>query len=169
MSNLKAGVVIFLLGGCASSYRIPRAQIEFPSEKPVRIEHPFIGITVAEYKLLRIEKIESGDSMTESRRAFLLDFYRQSKDPYFGSNRWSDECLRRNRIGEITQNSNGVSFRSQLTADVNLKTGICTQDSIDVVQLVGYCKSSRIFYDFVLTGKNSDRFTFECPDKLVVP
>lgn len=56
-----------------------------------------------------------------------------------------------------------------LTADEELKTGLCTPVSFAAVQLVGLCEKENLVYDIVMRGPNSKDATFVCPDTLKIP
>jgi len=56
---------------------------------------------------------EASAYLTNQRRFFLLTF-EQSHDPYYGTPRWSAQCLKENAIGEIRHSHGHEIFASHL-------------------------------------------------------
>ena len=155
-----ACALVLIAVGCTSALKLVATDAE------TRLIKPAPGITEIRYKLLKTENPEIGRRMVAGRQSYLVDFYRQAQDPYFGTERWSPECLKKNRIDDLVDTKDATSFRARLTADDELKTGSCSTTSIEVQQLVGYCGSTGTFYEIVLRGDKISKASFVCPDSL---
>lgn len=153
--------VLALVGCVSKSYKLT-----VPVGEEQIIVDPTPGITRLKIRRLRVEDPTHLRTMVENRRNYRLDFFRQSKDPYFGRDRWSESCLRRNSTGPIVESREGIFFRSNATADSFLKTEVCLQESVDVVQLIGECRRDGIFFELTATGEKAASLKFLCPDEL---
>ncbi len=154
------GAVFLISIGCATALKLAPASVE------TRLNNPAPGVAEIRYKLLKTESSEIGQRMVAGRRSYLVDFYRQTQDPYFGTERWSADCLQKNQIGSLIETREATSFRARLTADRELKTGSCSEDSVEVQQLVGYCRPTGTFYEIVLRGDKISKASFVCPDSI---
>lgn len=132
------------------------------------IKNAVPGLKNLKYKLFKVEKSESGIAMVINNRNFLVDMFKQSKEPYFGTDRWSSECIQRNRIDLLRDTSALIDFEAYLTASNELKTGNCSPQSIDVIYLVGYCKEDKVFYEVTGVVEKNSKLEIRCPDILKI-
>jgi hypothetical protein len=139
-----------------------------PADTAVTLDQPIDGVTKLRYKLIKIESSENARSMVFNHLEFLKDFYKQSKDPYFGTDRWSSDCIKRNQIGTVVENSSAVFFKAFQTTDPNLKIGNCGARSLDTIYLVGQCKETGYFYEMTVLVKKKAQINFQCPSSIVL-
>jgi hypothetical protein len=153
------------LGACATS---PAVKVTAPIGESQVLISPFVGVEKIKVRRVRVQDPANLHAMVENRRNYRLDFFRQSKDPYFGRDRWSESCLTRNTTGTLLDSSDGKYFRSNATANVSLQTEVCLQDSIDVVQIIGECRAQGLFYEVIAAGvSNATGLKFRCPDEVI--
>lgn len=138
------------------------------TEVPLILEEPLPEVKKVKIKRIKTDSIEAGRSMVKNRRQFLADLFKQSQDPYFGTNRWSDDCLKRNQIGPQIDNATSVSFRAKLSANAELQPGACGPDSIDLIHIATFCFETKELVEINATGANRHRLTFVCPRKLTL-
>ncbi len=158
--NVLGCALVLMFIGCTSALKLA------PADSETRLIKPAPGIAEIRYKLMKTENSEIGQRMVAGRRSYLVDFYRQTQDPYFGTERWSADCLKKNQIDGLVETREATSFRARLTADEELKTGSCSVNSIEVQQLTGYCVRTGTFYEIVLRGDAISRASFICPDSI---
>jgi hypothetical protein len=137
-------------------------------EHDVMLERPNRDIVKIRYKLLKVESGQSGIAMVLNRRNYLLDLFTQSEDPYFGTQRWSQECLSRNQIGSLKDDSEMTQVLSFVTANNELNVGYCGPTNLDAINLVGYCKSHGYFFEITAVLKSKNSLSFRCPDVLLL-
>jgi hypothetical protein len=155
--------VLAFASACTTSKKLEMSQDLKTLEKPLP------GIEAIRYQLSKVESSNSSKAMVTNRHRYLKDLFQQSKDPYFGTDRWSADCMSRNKIYDLETNADGFKYRAQLTASQDLRTGFCTEGTVDVVQLVGQCQEQGIFYEITLRGDSAIKSEFSCPDRLTAP
>lgn len=69
--------------------------------------------------------IESRKFLT-NRRNYLLALFEQSYDPYYGTPRWTSNCLLENQIGKILETSKGIFMVSRLYLNSTFELGFCS-------------------------------------------
>jgi hypothetical protein len=76
---------------------------------------------------------------------FIKMIFEQSTDPYFGTPRWSEYCLKLNSIGTPIETTNGIQVFSTLVLNSVGEPGYCsdaeTQTRSHVVYI--YCEGSK--------------------------
>jgi hypothetical protein len=158
---------IFFLGCATPSYQVP-----VPIGEEKLLIDPAPGIARMKIRRIPVEDPKNLKAMVENRRNYRIEFFRQSKDPYFGKNRWSESCLSRNITGPLVESSDGFLFRSSATADAKFQTEVCLAESIDVVQIIGECRRDGFLFELTveLTSAESRarNLKFRCPDKVLL-
>ncbi len=156
---------LFFLSGCASkgSYtHVSYPLVKLDSQEEV--SSPLRGLATMQYRVVKVESDKAGRALVENKRSFLIDLFRQSEDPYFGTLRWSEECLKRNQIGELNINGNHVEFQARLSVDGRWNPGECTSKAVEANLLVKYCPAEQLAVTVFLTGQKSMSAKVVCGD-----
>ena len=61
--------------------------------------------------------------------------YEQSRDPYYGTPRWPEECLKRHEFGKISDHFGNTFFLSRLLLNDKDEPGDCNGKAADVAYL----------------------------------
>jgi len=72
-----------------------------------------------------VESSKAAEHLITNRLNFLKALFEQSIDPYFGTARWSPECLAANKIGEVKQTARGLVVVSELLLNQEFAPGFC--------------------------------------------
>ena len=104
--------LLVLLVGCASSQK---GGLNLPPGFDYSIRN------------LAHQSLDESRKTITNKRNFLLALFEQSFDPYYGTPRWSEQCLAANRIGELKENSRGIYAASHLYMPPNLEPGFCPE------------------------------------------
>jgi hypothetical protein len=80
------------------------------------------------YKLKKIEVASQKEARTwmQNQLNFVTMLFQQSRDPYYGVPKWSDECMKENKIGHITENPKGLQVVSELYLSEQGFPGLCS-------------------------------------------
>lgn len=65
---------------------------------------------------------------------FLTMLFEQSRDPYYGVPKWTEKCLKENKIGSIVKIKNGIQAVSELYFDQSGSPGHCSDSSVTVAK-----------------------------------
>ena len=103
--------ILFLLSACASS-----GSVSFD---------PIPNGTKYELKHQDVSSDKEAIGILTNKRNFLLSLFEQSVDPYYGTPRWQESCLKENVIGEIQKTDKGIFFASRLTLNAEKNPGFC--------------------------------------------
>ena len=137
-------------------------------EQQNEILYPFLGVDKIRYQIFKVEGEQQGQAIVRQRNNFLQDFFRQSKDPYFGRERWSSQCLEKNKVGEPGQVNGHFGFLAQLTVDNLWNPGICTPEAIASVFMIIFCEQSNRVVLVQGTGEQRERLQISCSKSLSV-
>lgn len=103
-----------------------------------------------------IEKISSPEEKKAidffiNQKNFLTLLFEQSHDPYYGTPRWSDECLLENQIGEIKTTDEGIFMHSVLYLNKKNEAGFCSNSSLVEKRhlVIYYCNRAREFIKII--------------------
>ena len=78
-----------------------------------------------------------------NQRNFLVLLFEQSRDPYYGTPKWKDDCLMDNRIGDVTETKEAVYLSSRLFLNNEGSPGYCFGGEARYgQQIVLYCEGS---------------------------
>jgi hypothetical protein len=80
-------------------------------------------------KLIPVSSREEARKVINNKVNFIKMIFEQSKDPYFGTPRWSDQCMSINKIGTVTDSPNGIQAISFLILDHSGEPGFCNDRS----------------------------------------
>lgn len=102
----------------------------------------------------------------QNRHNYLRILFEQSVDPYYGKPKWSEECLKANRIGSIKEDKHSVILWSELVIKDN-KEGYCPgeKDSKTANVLLVFCEGD----DKVQEFKFSSNLNFNPHGTLICP
>jgi hypothetical protein len=93
-------------------------------------------------KMIPVASKDEARKVISNRTNFLKMIFEQTKDPYFGTLRWSEYCLSLNKIGLVTESPKGIQSISQLILNQNGEPGFC-RDHVDHVPsrlILVYCE-----------------------------
>jgi len=115
---------------------------------------------------IRVVKIPAKDAaqarlVIANRHQYLKDFFTQSIDPYFGTPRWTEECLQRNRIGKVEAHGNQISLTSSLTFDSRFNFGSCGQSARPGLQIYIYCENAASVIEANIVNENPSSRTLD--------
>lgn len=114
---------------------------------------PLPGIAKLRYQIFNVEDSELGQRMVKARHNFLLDFFRQSMDPYFGKERWSKQCLEKNQISPLGFLDKNFGFKAHLSIDENWNPGACSDFVANSIKIVVFCEKDRLVINVDATEK----------------
>lgn len=97
---------------------------------------------------------ESRKTLT-NKRNFLLALFEQSFDPYYGTPRWSEACLKENRIGEVQETSRGTYLVSKLYLANNFEPGFCPEidQAVPYVVAIFHCRETQDLMEIRVPAK----------------
>lgn len=73
--------------------------------------------------------------------------FEQSHDPYYGTPRWPEDCLKRHEFGKITEASGNSFFLSRLLLNAKNEPGDCQGHPSDVIYL--NCKDEALVHEII--------------------
>jgi hypothetical protein len=76
-------------------------------------------------KLIPVTSRDEARKVINNKVNFIKMLFEQSKDPYFGTPRWSDYCLDINQIGTVTESPKGIQAISVLILNHAGDPGYC--------------------------------------------
>lgn len=76
-----------------------------------------------------VSSVEEARRTITNKRNFLTLLFEQSRDPYYGVPKWTEECLEENKIGDIKETSEEISFVSVLYLDSTGSAGHCLESA----------------------------------------
>lgn len=85
----------------------------------------------------------------QNQRNYLVLLFEQSRDPYYGTPKWNEACLKANKIGEITDTPSHITLSSRLFLDKQGAPGFCFEDASVVYgqQVLVYCEGDKVVRD----------------------
>ncbi len=91
--------------------------------------------------------------------------FEQSRDPYYGTPRWPEECLAKHEFGKIQEKFGNTFFSSRLLLNAKNEPGDCQGKPYDVVQL--HCKDEAVTHEIICPVGECSVFTEKnpCPIK----
>jgi hypothetical protein len=76
-------------------------------------------------KLIPVTSKDEARKVINNKVNFIKMLFEQSKDPYFGTPRWTEQCMSINKIGSVTEFPNGIQAISVLILDHTGEPGFC--------------------------------------------
>lgn len=96
-----------------------------------------VDLSQATKRDIKVSSVSDARHIIQNHRRYLSELFRQSRDPYYNKNKWSDECLRENVIGEIQEFEGHPLSISILYLDQSLQPGACSGERFHVIMI--YC------------------------------
>lgn len=84
--------------------------------------------------------LKEASNYIRNKHTYLTLLFEQSFDPYYGTPKWSQECLNRNTLSKIDTSHGNTGFSSQLILNHQNEPGFCEGSSKDVIFV--QCKDS---------------------------
>lgn len=78
---------------------------------------------------------------------YLTLLFEQSFDPYYGTPKWSPECLKKNELSPVRDSAGNLFFDSQLFLNEEHEAGFCQGALREVIYL--QCKDESRVYEIV--------------------
>lgn len=73
--------------------------------------------------------------------------YEQSRDPYYGTPRWPEDCLKKHTFGKILEQHGNTFFLSTLLVNDKNEPGDCQGKAVDMAWL--QCKDQSSVYEII--------------------
>lgn len=80
----------------------------------------------ASIKKIQTNSEKDAKNWIQNQINFLAMIYQQSRDPYYGVPKWSEECLKENKIGDISKTENGLQAISEIYLNQDGMPGFCS-------------------------------------------
>jgi hypothetical protein len=88
-----------------------------------------------------VDSSEQAKKIIENHVRYLRMLFEQSRDPYYGTPKWSEECLKANVVGERMNAGSSFSSASTLILDSKGTPGHCKGESHRVIML--FCSGAK--------------------------
>lgn len=113
------------------------------------LEKKIHGMQPIQMKSIPVASRLEAKKYIQNQRNYLVLLFEQSRDPYYGTPKWNAECLKANKIGEITDTPSYMIFSSRLFLDQQGAAGFCYQDTSIVYgqQVIVYCEGDKVVRD----------------------
>ena len=125
-----AATLVILASGCATK-KVPAGRLQ---------ELRFVNRTIP------VADRKAAKAYLQNQVNYLKILFEQSKDPYYGQPKWTEECLKTNRIGEIENFDGGLLVLSDLLLDEEGNPGFCPEapeESFRAYSLLLYCEPQK--------------------------
>lgn len=95
-------------------------------------------------KLIPVSSRSEALKYFHNQRNYLILLFEQSRDPYYGKPKWTEECLKSNIPGPISETANMLTMTSSLFLDSDGNPGLCpeSKSAIKSQVLLIYCDRS---------------------------
>ncbi len=115
-------------------------------------EH-FKKAEVSKREIQTISEQESG-AWIQNQNNFIKMLFEQSKDPYYGVPKWTEQCLKENKIGKINKSANAIWAVSELYLK-NGAPGHCSNSSASkkFTVIFLYCKEMSKLFEIKIPWK----------------
>lgn len=74
-------------------------------------------------------KVDDGKSFIQRKHRYYELLFEQHRDPYYGTPRWSENCLKENVIGKVVEKNNMIMLSSDLYLNADGEAGYCPEHS----------------------------------------
>ncbi|MFL5783514.1 MAG: hypothetical protein ACJ76H_02820 [Bacteriovoracaceae bacterium] len=112
-------LLLILVAGCSTS--------RFPSSARTRFQDFSSG--------------KEAKNFIVNKANYLKLLFEQSHDPYYGTPRWTPECLDKNRVGKVEEKYGNTFLRNQLFLNNEYEPGFCQGSYSDVIWI--QCKDEK--------------------------
>lgn len=88
-------------------------------------------------------------TLLTQRRDFLRDLFRQEKDPFYSAEKWTEECLSANQIGDVNEGVNQLSFIATLMVNEFSFPGHCPgRDAKPMLVVTLFCRENSVLREY---------------------
>lgn len=96
--------------------------------------------------------VEEANKVLQSRFNYLTLLFEQSRDPYYGQPKWTETCLKGNKIGAISKEGSDLIFVSELYVDGKGNPGFCPENpfALKAYEVYFYCEKEHQVYQITL-------------------
>ena len=119
MMNTVLLIAIFFLSACT---HLPKQKIQ---------------IVDANIREIKANSVSEANYILLNQQRYLHELFRQSRDPYYNKNKWSNECLSENVLGELHNFKGNPLLISVLYLDQSFQPGACFGELFHVIMI--YC------------------------------
>lgn len=94
-------------------------------------------------KRISVASTAEAKKYIQNQRNFLVLLFEQSRDPYYGTPKWSEDCLKQNQIGDIRETETYIALQAKLILRY-MEPGYCATDGRNKpgVQFIYFCKNT---------------------------
>jgi hypothetical protein len=96
-----------------------------------------VDLSQATKRDIKVKSASEARHIIQNHERYLSELFRQSRDPYYNKNKWSDECLRDNVVGKTHEFEGRPLSISILYLDQSLQPGACFGERFHVIMI--YC------------------------------
>ena len=104
----------------------------------------------AKVRTIDVSSAEQAKKVIDNHVRFLKLLFEQSRDPYYGKLKWSEECLKANQVGERIEVGDSMVSNSTLLLDSRGGPGNCGGTSHAVIML--YCPGAKEVHEIKFAG-----------------
>ncbi len=120
------------------------------------LEKKIQGMSFLEKKSIPVFSRLEAKKYIQNQRNYLVLLFEQSRDPYYGTPKWSEECLRENIIGDVKEERQHIIFSSMLYFDKTGSAGFCSVNKSASAgqRIVIYCEGDKNVKDMSVLTTN---------------
>lgn len=96
---------------------------------------------------------------------YIYLLFEQSHDPYYGTPRWSQECLKNNTLGKVRENNGNIFFVSRFLLNDKKEPGFCEGIDTEVIHL--HCANDLATYEIHCAPGNCEKIIKSNPCPLI--
>lgn len=99
-------------------------------------------------KKIPVESRQEAKKYIQNQRNFLVLLFEQSRDPYYGTPKWNEQCLKENKIGDVIETNDHIILTSTLYFDDKGAPGFCFEQRPNYgQQIMLYCEGKKEVLD----------------------
>lgn len=156
---------IFLIG-CSATQKKEDAEafvidLNVVQER-ITLERPVEGIDRIRYQVLSVKSEKEGEQIVSARRDFLASQLIQSKDPYFGTPRFTPDCLSQNQVKDMEVRKSQPYFEAFVTVDRKWNPGICAGNFRPARVITRFCNLQLQVVEIIVTGEARKQADVDC-------
>lgn len=137
-------IILFTLVSCASTKRVSLIELAEQTKYSV-------------IKKTGAATEEEASRVMQNRYNYLTILFEQSRDPYYGHPKWSEACLKGNRIGSLNKENSGLLSVSELYVDGKGNPGFCPENpfALKAYEVYFYCEKEHQVYQVTLPSEQA--------------
>ena len=108
-------------------------------------------------KKIAVESRDQAKKVLGNHQRYLKLLFEQSRDPYYGKFKWSEDCLKKNVIGTIVETKTSLLVQSELLLDSTRKPGVCVGKRYSYGMI--FCDGADHVNEFSIPHGTSAKFT----------